>query len=111
MRKHFELMIDGDFFSQAFRRCAPGVSITGSPCSTGSYAPEEMLSLDEALRAITIDAAWCLRWENEIGSIRTGKKADFAVLEQDPYEVGVEGLPDIEIWGTVFEGVPAPINR
>lgn len=71
--------------------------------------PDECLTLDQALRAITIDAAWCLRWEDEIGSIRTGKQADFTVLEQDPYEVGVDGLPGIPIWGTVFEGAPAPI--
>lgn len=72
--------------------------------------PSECLTLEQALRAITVDAAWCLRWEDEIGSIRTGKKADFAVLGADPYEVGVSGLPDIPIWGTVFEGAPAPIR-
>ena len=70
---------------------------------------EERISLHTALRAITIDAAWIVRRENEIGSIRAGKRADFAVLDQDPYEVGAEGLKDIPIWGTVFEGVPYPI--
>jgi len=31
------------------------------------------------------------------------------VLEQDPYEVGPDGLKDIPIWGTVFEGKPVPL--
>ena len=69
----------------------------------------ERISLQAALRAITIDAAWIVGWEDEIGSIRAGKRADFTVLEADPYEVGVEGLKGIGIWGTVFEGKPFPL--
>jgi predicted amidohydrolase YtcJ len=69
----------------------------------------ERISLQAALRAITIDAAWIMGWENEIGSIRAGKKADFTVLEVDPYQVGSSGLRDIPIWGTVFEGELYPL--
>ena len=64
----------------------------------------ERISLDAAMRAITSNAAWMIGREDEIGSLRWGKKADFAVLEEDPWDVGVEGLRDIGIWGTVFEG-------
>lgn len=71
----------------------------------------ERVSLDAALKAITIDAAWAVGMETEIGSIAVGKKADFTVLAQDPYEVGASGLRDIEILGTVFEGRFAPINK
>jgi predicted amidohydrolase YtcJ len=66
--------------------------------------PNERASLDAAMRAITTDAAHILGLEDEIGSLRWGKKADFTILEQDPYDVGAEGLRDIPIWGTVFEG-------
>ena len=72
---------------------------------------EQRISLDAALRAITIDAAWVIGWENEIGSIRAGKRADFTVLEEDPYEAGAAKLRDLAIWGTVFEGSPAPITN
>jgi len=48
--------------------------------------------------------AWILRKENDIGSIRAGKLADFAVLDADPYEVRVTGLKDISLCGVVFEG-------
>ena len=70
---------------------------------------QERISLDAALRAITIDAAWIVGWENEIGSIRAGKRADFTVLDADPYEVGVGQLKNIGIWGTVFEGELQPL--
>ncbi|MEH6637356.1 MAG: amidohydrolase [Halioglobus sp.] len=69
----------------------------------------ERISLDAAMRAITIDAAWIMGWEDDIGSIRAGKRADFTVLESDPYQVGARGLKDIGIWGTVFEGEVHPI--
>ena len=72
--------------------------------------PEERLTLEQALRAITIDAAFVLGMEDEVGSIRAGKRADFTVLEADPFEEPVESLKDIPLWGTVFEGRPFPIR-
>ena len=74
-------------------------------------SPTECLSLREALRGITIDAAYALGMEHEIGSIVAGKKADFTVLEQDPFEVGSQGLKDIPIWGTVFDGQVHPLAQ
>ena len=73
--------------------------------------PNERVSLEAGLRAITIDAAWVMGWEDEIGSIRAGKKADFTILDNDPYKVKPKRLKDIKIWGTVFEGTPAPISQ
>lgn len=74
-------------------------------------APEECLTLDQAMRAITIDAAYMLGMEHEIGSIRAGKKADFTILEADPYETPEADLKDIPVWGTVFEGRPFEIKQ
>lgn len=72
-------------------------------------APEQRLTVQQALRAITIDAAYAIQMEDEVGSIAVGKKADFTVLEQDPYEVEASKLGEIEIWGTVFEGKKFPL--
>ena len=58
-----------------------------------------------------ITAQHVLGLEHEIGSISIGKKADFTVLEADPYDTPVEKLRDIPIWGTIFEGTPFPLGR
>ena len=42
--------------------------------------------------------------DHEIGSIEVGKRADFAILEADPYENAPETLRDIPVWGTVQSG-------
>lgn len=67
-------------------------------------SPEECLTLMQALRGVTIDAAFALRMDDEIGSIVAGKKADFTVLEDDPFELGADRLKDVRVAGTVFEG-------
>ncbi len=67
-------------------------------------SPDERLTLQQVLRGITIDAAHALRMDHEIGSIVAGKKADFTVLETDPFDTGVDGLKDLRIWGTVMDG-------
>jgi predicted amidohydrolase YtcJ len=74
------------------------------------FGPEERLTVDEAMRAITIDAAYILGMENEIGSLRAGKKADFTIVDQDPYEVDPTALRDIAVLGTVFEGRWHPVE-
>lgn len=74
------------------------------------HAPEERLSLDQALRAITTDAAFALRMEDQIGSIRAGKRADFTVLDRDPTRGGREGLRDVRVLETVFGGKPYPFE-
>lgn len=67
-------------------------------------APGERISLHQALRAITIDAAYVIGAERDLGSIEVGKLADFTVLHEDPYEVDPSHLKDIEVAGTVLGG-------
>lgn len=75
--------------------------ITASGRVQGEY---EKISVDDALYAITLGAAYTLKLDGEVGSIESGKHADFAVLEDDPTEVGGEKLRDVRIWGTVQGG-------
>jgi predicted amidohydrolase YtcJ len=64
----------------------------------------ERIGVADALRTITLGAAYTLRLDHEIGSIECGKRADFAVLEDDPLAAGAEGLKDLRVWGTVQDG-------
>ncbi len=64
----------------------------------------ERIPVSDALRAITLGAAWTLGLDAEIGSIECGKQADFAVLEDDPLAVAPERLKDVGVWGTVQGG-------
>ena len=65
---------------------------------------EEKITVAEALYAITIGAAYTLHLDGEIGSIETGKRADFAVLDDDPTTCDPAVLKDIGVWGTVQGG-------
>ena len=64
----------------------------------------ERLTVADALHAITLGAAFTLKLDTEIGSIETGKRADFAILEDDPLAVAPEALKDVVVWGTVVGG-------
>ena len=64
----------------------------------------QRISVDEALYAITMGAAITMKMDDRIGSIEVGKRADFAVLEDDPAEATAEGLKDLRVWGTVQGG-------
>lgn len=64
----------------------------------------ERISVPEALRAITLGAAWTLKLDHEVGSIECGKRADFAVLEDDPLAIDPVRLKDVRVWGTVLSG-------
>ena len=74
----------------------------------------EKLTMEESMRAITIDAAYAARLEDKIGSIDIGKNANFAVLAEHPYEVekaNPAAIKDIEIVATVFNGEPIEISK
>lgn len=64
----------------------------------------ERIGVADALRAITLGAAYTLRLDGEIGSIECGKRADFCVLHDDPMEAAPEKLKDVRVWGTVQGG-------
>ena len=73
--------------------------------------PEHRIGVDDALRAITIEAAYSWRQEDRLGSIAPGKIANFTILEADPYAVDPMRLKDVPVWGTVFEGALYPVAR
>jgi imidazolonepropionase-like amidohydrolase len=73
-----------------------------------TQAPGERIGLERALRAITVDAAYVIDMDRDVGSIEVGKFADFAVLDADPHAVGIGDLKGIPIWGTILGGLKQP---
>lgn len=73
--------------------------------------PAERITAAQALRMITIDAAYTLGVDDSRGSIAAGKLADFTVLEEDPLAVPVEKLRDVKVWGTVVGGRVLPASE
>lgn len=64
----------------------------------------QRIGVADALRAVTLGAAATLKLDGEVGSIECGKRADFAVLRDDPTTVPPEALKDVRVWGTVQGG-------
>jgi len=61
----------------------------------GGWFPEERMTVTEAFASFTIDAAYAGHQEDLIGSLETGKKADFIFLDRDIFTI-----PEGEIWKT-----------
>lgn len=66
--------------------------------------PDERLTPAEALRAVTIDAAWQSHDEANTGSIEPGKLADFVVLAENPLSVERVRIRDIQVAETIVGG-------
>lgn len=64
----------------------------------------QQIPVADALRCITLGAAYVLGLDHEIGSIATGRKADFCVLEEDPLAVDPMELKDVPVAATIFGG-------
>ena len=62
--------------------------------------PEQRITVDQAIRAQTIDAAWQLFSDDVIGSLEVGKYADMVVLSADPRSVPPETIADLDVRAT-----------
>ena len=80
-------------------------AVTRQTMSGRVLGAQQRISVEEALHAITLGAAYTLKLDRDIGSIETGKIADFAILAQDPTEGDGNALKDIEVKGTVSSGI------
>jgi len=66
--------------------------------------PSQKISINNALRAITIDAAYQLKMDDKIGSIQEGKYADFAIVDRNPMKTDAYKIRDIEVNETWVNG-------
>ena len=80
------------------------VATTRTAPSGRVLAPEERLTVEQAIRAQTIDAAWQLFADDIVGSIEVGKYADLVVLSADPRTVAPESIADLQVRATFLAG-------
>lgn len=66
------------------------------------WFPAQRLTVEEALRSFTIDAAWAVRQEETRGSIEKGKLADFVVISEDITLIDPARILEIEVIATVL---------
>jgi len=114
--------------SMAYRSFADAgiTAAAGSDFSPGPFAPlmgmqgmvtrkgwngevwgaNQRISVDEALRVLTINGAYASKEEGIKGSITAGKLADFVVLADDPHTVDPDKIKDIQVVRTVTGGNP-----
>nr|MDP9165255.1 amidohydrolase [Actinomycetota bacterium] len=81
--------------SVAATRVAPSGRVLG---------PEQRLTVEQAIRAQTLDAAWQLFADDAIGSLEVGKYADLVVLSADPRSVPPETIADLDVRATFLAG-------
>ena len=85
------------YYAAVVRKYRDGSEIIGSP-------KEEALSPRDALLGMTLWNAMSTFTENELGTIETGKRADFSVVDRDLLKAGEEGLRKAKVMATIVNG-------
>ncbi len=76
----------------------------GSPGPQGWW-PEGRVTVDEAIRAYTTDAAYAVSWENELGRLAENYYADLVVLSEDLYKIDPNETLNVQVVGTMAGGI------
>jgi predicted amidohydrolase YtcJ len=80
------------------------VAVTRTAPSGRVLAPDQRLTVEQAIRAQTIDAAWQLFADDIAGSLQVGKYADLTVLSADPRTVPAEQIAELDVVATYLAG-------
>jgi len=80
------------------------VAVTRTAPSGRVIGPQERITVEQAIRAQTIDAAWQLFADDVVGSLELGKYADLVVLSADPRAVPAEDIADLVVRATYLAG-------
>ncbi len=76
----------------------------GDPDSPTQPLQSERLDVEELVRGFTINAAYQMHMDDEIGSIEVGKKADLVVLDQNIFEVDAYDIHKTQVVLTMMDG-------
>ena len=70
----------------------------------GSLNPDEVITIEQAVAICTLEGAYVLGVEGEIGSIEVGKFADMVVLDQNLFKVDSKDIDKIRVLQTIMDG-------
>ena len=73
--------------------------------------PNQKIEVINALKAVTINAAYILGLEEDYGSISSGKYANITILDKNPLNIDPYSISNIKVIGTIFEGKPFPAEK
>jgi len=80
------------------------VADDGGICQAPDWLKQGAITVDEALRIMTLNSAYALFREGEVGSLEAGKLADLIILSDDPEKVPPETLKDLHVLMTMIDG-------
>ncbi|HJX37807.1 MAG TPA: amidohydrolase family protein, partial [Anaerolineae bacterium] len=76
----------------------------GSTCTPDPWVAEHQISVDQALRMLTIEPAYAVSQETVLGSLKAGKFADMVILSGNPKTVEPDSLKDLDVLMTMVGG-------
>jgi predicted amidohydrolase YtcJ len=68
------------------------------------FVPEQCITMEEALKTYTVNAAYAAFEENVKGSIELGKLADLVILDKNPLEISKDNIREIKVLETIIRG-------
>ncbi len=78
------------------------MDLSGKP--EGGWLSEQRLTVEEAVRAFTVDAAYAVHAENDAGTLAPGKLADFIVISDDVFSMKPQEIPKMKVFATILGG-------
>ncbi|MCG3221137.1 MAG: amidohydrolase family protein [Candidatus Heimdallarchaeota archaeon] len=80
------------------------IDVNGTIHSPDPWLAEHQITVEQALRMMTIEGAYAVKQENYIGSLEIGKYADLIVIDDDPLTMNPDDLKDINVLLTMVDG-------
>ena len=96
---------DGPLMWQdTFQRLESAITRMAPDGNTSPLAPHEAINISEGIKAMTLNSAYLMNIEKEVGSIAVGKRSDMVVLNQNLFKIPVEQIDTTRVLLTIFNG-------
>jgi hypothetical protein len=77
-------------------------TLKGTP--EGGWFPEQKISVEEAIKAYTINNAYAAFEDNVRGSLEAGKLADITIFDRNLIKIAPEDILNAEVTHTIVDG-------